>query len=500
MGRGLVNHAVYSKDKMAQMTFGMQGLAYQSSIYGPAGRLLGLGLFFLFLLGTGGCQVRSIPERAALADQGEMYVYVQPFPQQANRLRFVLQGLTALRDDGTEFPLVSRLSELSCQAVPRQTLLATGQLPPGHYSGFVVQARSAFLQDEEGESAMLVSETPRRLDFPFRIDRKKPSLVQMSFDYGLSLQDSVKFSPVFTVVTPERPPVGVIGYVANADSNDITVFDKKSRQVVGVLATGAGPSGIAFDAKHQRAYVTLAREDVVEVIDILAGDTLDRIRLQSGDRPMEPAITPSGNQLLVANSGSNTVSLVDPLSFMEVARLPVGNAPRSVMIDRAGKRAYSFNSMSGTVTVIDLARSAVVATVPTGGEPIRGAISRANDRLFVIHRGSPYLSVVNLATLEVTRVFVGQGMSAVKVDTRTDLLYLAKGTLGIYDPLALYPLDSMSIGSTIAYMTIDGDENNLYLVLPEKGQVAVYNLDSKLRVTTLDTGEGPCWLNLMGER
>ncbi len=480
------------------MTLRMMEIAFHAYSCGPVRRVLAL-LLVVFLLC--GCQARYLPVMAPLDDQGELYIYADPLPQEANRLRFVLQGLTALRDDGSEYPLSLRFSEFSNTAVVRQTLLASGQLPPGNYLGLVVRAQAAFLQGEEGETAMLVAEAPGRLDFTFRVDRKKASLLQLRFDYSQSLQAGVSFAPVFAAAVPKRPLAGLLGYVANASTNNITVFDKKELRVVGMLATGAGPSGIAFDARRQRAYVTLAREDGIEVIDLMAGDTIARIRLQAGDQPTGPAITPSGNLLLVANSGSNTVSLIDPLAAMELVRLPVGSEPHSVLIDRAGNRAYVFNSLSGTVTVIDLARQVVTASLPTGGEPLRGAINRAGDRLFVIHRGSPYLSVVNLTTLEIVRVFVGQGMSAVRIDTRTDLLYLAKGTaLEVFDPLGLYPMDTMSVDTGIAYMAIDGDENNLYLVLPGKDQVAVYSLDSRKRIATLDTGAGPCWLNLIGER
>lgn len=480
------------------MTPCMLGIAFPAYFRGPARRLFALCLVVFMLCG---CQARSFPVMAALEDQGELYIYAAPLPQEAKRLRFVLQGLSALKDDGSEHPLILHFSEFSNTAVPRQTLLATGRLPPGHYLGLVVQASAASLQSEEGEVDMLVAEPPVRLDHSFHVAQKKSALLQLRFDYSQALQAGVSFAPVFGAAVPKRPLAGLLGYVANAGANNITVFDKKALQVVGMLATGAGPSGVALDTKHQRAYVTLAREDAVEVVDVMAGDTIARIRLQAGDQPAEPAITPAGNLLLVANRGSNTVSLIDPLAAMELVRLPVGSAPHSVLIDRAGNRGFVFNSLSGTVTVIDLARQVVTASLATGGEPLRGAINREGDRLFVIHRGSPYLSVVNLATLEIARVFVGLGMSALKVDTRSDLLYLARGAvLEVFDPLGLYPMDTLTIDAAVSYMAIDGDENNLYLVLPGKRQVAVYSLDSRKRIATLDTGDDPCWLNLMGER
>jgi hypothetical protein len=49
-------------------------------------------------------------------------------------------------------------------------------------------------------------------------------------------------------------------------------------------------------------------------------------------------------------------------------------------------------------------------------------------------------------------------------------------------------------------MTIDNEQNNLYLVNSGKKTVMVVNLVSKKMIAELDVGEEPYWVTLMGER
>src|ERR1044072_3646528 len=73
--------------------------------------------------------------------------------------------------------------------------------------------------------------------------------------------------------------------------------------------------------------------------------------------------TAQTNRAYVANSGSNTVSVLDAVSHAVVATIPVGQQPSGVAVNAAGTRAYATNRADGTVSVIDTSTNAVVATV-----------------------------------------------------------------------------------------------------------------------------------------
>jgi hypothetical protein len=49
-------------------------------------------------------------------------------------------------------------------------------------------------------------------------------------------------------------------------------------------------------------------------------------------------------------------------------------------------------------------------------------------------------------------------------------------------------------------MAIDGEENNLYLVHPDRKVLSVLDLISRKKAPEIDIGEGACWVTVMGER
>ena len=442
--------------------------------------------------------------RPTLDDQGELQLYLQPFPQEAEKLRFSLQSIAAVKTDGTlvEFPLA--LNQFRGSELKRQRIFAAGQLPPGNYTGLSLTVENAFLQGEEGEAALVVSKEPYFLEFPFQIHQGKELLLTLRFSYGRSVSEGVAFSPGFSIFLPERLVDKLVGYVANEQSDTITIFDRKALQVVGAIATGAEPKSVALDRVRRRAYVVLSGANSVALVDVSQHAIIDRLRLSVGDEPVKSALTPDGNLLVTANFGSNTVSLIEPLSMMETARIRVGDGPSSVLIDQTGRRAYVLNRWSGTVSVIDLANRLLAATLPVGPEPMDGAFNRVGDRLFLIHARSPYLTVIDPVALTVLpQGMVGRGSSGIVMDRRTNLLYIAKkleGTVEAYDPLALFSVRSIRVGEEVGELAIDDELGNLYIALPKTGRVAVYNLLGRKMVTTIEVGKAPCGITLMGER
>ena len=451
-----------------------------------------------------GCYATSARLKPPLEEEGEVFLYVQPLPGEAERLRFDISEIVARRDDGREFPLTLAVSKFSVSAVNRQRLVASGRVPPGIYKGLAFRAHEAFLQGEEGENAMLMPEEPLLEPFSFEVRKGKAFVLEGSLRPKEAIRGRFGFSPSFSIAQPKKPITALMGYVVNQGSNNITVFNKKAGRVVDVIATGADPRGIALDQARQRAYVALAGEDSVDVIDVSSNEIIHRIVLNAGDRPQEPALTPDGRTLLTVNNGSNSVSIIDPVSFIELERINVGNGPNTVLVDSSGKKAYVFNTMSDSFSIIDLAARQVTATISVDAGPLRGQLNRNGDRLYVIHSLSSYLSIIDTSSLAVVqRISVGTGARALKVDTRTDRIYLGRRfdpLVSVYQPGLDMPIDRIPAGEGVAGMAIDGEENELYLVVPQKNSLQSVNLISNRTVMELDIGVDAHWVTMMGER
>jgi YVTN family beta-propeller protein len=458
----------------------------------------------MLALGMLGCQATLTKFLPPLEEEGEVYLYLEPFPQGAERLRFTIGAIFAVSADGREFPLTTPLHEVKTSDVQRQRLLASGRLPPGSYTGFSFKVNKAILKTEEGEANLLVPETPVPNDFPFSVVRRRAYVISSTFKYAESISRGFSFSPVFSMMIPARPIPSLTGYVTNSGSNNIMVFDKKLRKILAVIVTGRGPAGMALDQRQGRAYVALSGDDAIEFIDVLSGEPINRLRLNTGDRPQELGLTPDGKTLLVVNKGTNTVSFIDPFSFVELKRVDVGREPNSVAINPNGIRAFVFNTFSNSVSVIDIPNKAVIATITTDPAPLRGQFNRRGDRLYIIQEWSAYLTSLDPSALSILRRFsVKIGMVSIKVDPQTDLVYMGRlrdTVVEVYDPFVFPVVDSINTGAGITYMTIDGDDNNLFMVNPEMKSLMVSRLVRKRVFSEMDVGESPYWITMMGER
>ncbi len=463
---------------------------------------LGIVLFASLLLSA--CQARPSFLKPRLEEEGQVFVYLQSLTQEADRLSFRFEGASAVRSDGSTVSVTLHVKEIVGKDLKRDRLLASGNLPPGQYQGIRFRIGGATLQGEEGTAALPLADENPMTPLPFSISRRKAQVISLKFRYRESVPGGIRFSPSFDAEVPGKPVTGRIGLVTSRGANAVTVFDKITGKVSAVVPTGRSPAGMALNSSLRRVYVAISGDDAVEAIDLLGTDVISRGPLTVGDRPEEVALTPDKRTLLTANTGSNTVSVIDAASLVETRRIRVGNGPQSILIDRAGRRAYVFNTLSNTISVVDLGALEVAATISTESGPVRGEFNRAGNRLYVLHRYSPYLNVYDTTTHSIARrVYVGTGGIALKVDPRTDLVYLARrgtGEIAIYDPFSFLPIDACRTGEDAAYLTIDGEGNNLFAVFPATNGMRMIRLIGKATALEVEVGEDPSWVTLMGER
>jgi len=445
----------------------------------------------------------AAPAPAAAADGG-IFLYFQPLPPEATKLTFSIASISAVAAGGSEFPLDLNLKGVGPADTRRQRLLAAGRLPAGSYAGFRFRVKQATLKDERGDTALAVPDEPVRIDFPFAVAGQQATLYWLSLKYQESVTDGSVFSPVFSVITPSMPIVGHSGFVANAGSNAVTVFDKQLGQAAAAIGTCAGPSGMALDQRRRRLYVACSRDDEIVSIDIAAGEIVERARLSPGDRPQEVALTPDGLTLLSVNTGSASVTFFGAASLVRQERVAVGNGPRSAVIDPSGARAFVFNTLSDTVSVFEIASRSLVGTLSTDPGPLRGQFGGRGDRLYVIHERSPYMTVLDPRQLTVvTRARLRTRAGAIEVDRVRGLVCIGSSqdnAVEFYDPNALMPLYSLRTKSGVSHLKIDVEGNSLYMVSPDTRSLIVGRLADRKVSAEIDVGDRPSWVAVMGEK
>ena len=458
----------------------------------------------LFLLSSG-CFPPETSYRAPPDDLGRFLVYLQPLPQEAGNLRFIVDGIYASRDDDSHIPLSLSTNDLKgAKLTGFQKLLATGVLPPGSYSGLSIVISKAFVQGEEGEIALFVPEQPLTARHLFQVKRRQASTLFLSLKASGAVTDTIRFTPSFSLAGPGGILFNLTGYVSNSASNIVSVFNKKTMLVVDSIATGSGPKGIVLDQRRNRAYVAVSGSDAVEVYDLIRGRFISRIQLSFGDQPSELALTPDGRILVSANPGSNTVSIIDAISMIQLRRIRVGEGPTSVVVDPSGFKAYVMNFLSSTISVVDLTQRAVTVTISVEGSPLRGAFDRPGNKLFVIGENSLNVQVIDPSQFRVTeKIFIGMEAASIAVNLRTGLILVGKnfgGGITIVDPLSSMFIDTIKGSGNAAFMTIDLQENALFVALPDQRKLRKINLTSKKTMAEIEVREGAYAVVVVGER
>jgi YVTN family beta-propeller protein len=450
------------------------------------------------------CQTVTSATRPPLETEGELYVYLQKALDDPGRLSFAAESVSVLRTDGSRLPLTDVAAEEVQEGATGQILLARGRLEPGGYAGLSVKIKRATLARADGKADLAVPAEAVRVEGSFAIARQAATVLWLTLDRAASTASPATFAPEFRASLPPPPVPALIGWVSSPGAGAITVFDRHTRQVMAVTEIEGGPSGVAIDEAQLRGYVAQSASDEVRVIDLPSGTGLARIRLRPGDRPRELGLTPDRRLLVSVNGGSDTVSFIDPAGQMEVSRVPTGSDPVSLLIDAAGRRAYVCNRLSNSITVLDLVARAVAGTIATEPQPVSAQLDRAGSRLYVIASGSPYLVVYGVPALtQVYRAFVGLDAAALKVDPKTDLLYLGR-SLGseveVYDPATIIGLARVALPGSVSYMAIDDLENALLALMPDRAAVAVIDLAGRRLLAIANAAGEPFRMALAGER
>lgn len=204
-----------------------------------------------------------------------------------------------------------------------------------------------------------------------------------------------KLTPVSDIATPapkERDiPYNIAGLafdqdgktlvaVNNQTSNKtgymglVSLIDPDSGVVTGQVEVGGFPLDVAIAGGM--AYVGCERDGKVDVIDLATRKVVKEIR--TGAQPVDLMTDTSGARLFVANSGSDTVSIIDTKTHKvtqtvmlrpnDLRGLP-GAGPIGLTLSEDQKTLFVVCSDMNAVAVVDLADVKMEGYLPTGWLP-----------------------------------------------------------------------------------------------------------------------------------
>jgi DNA-binding beta-propeller fold protein YncE len=288
--------------------------------------------------------------------------------------------------------------------------LISGSLPPAFGQILIVGN-----DEKQGwdENAKAIFREPGK-DTLSIIDISKPDAPQITAT--IPLMNSVVGPPTNLAIHPS----GEIALVANsmapviegwgqklAPDDKVFVVDLKANppKVIGTIAVGQQPSGMAISPKGDIALVTNRADGTISVLSIKGRDVAVIGTVPVGaaaDQVSTVAITPDGKRALAVKSAANKVALLsidgDKVTY-EKRDLSAGIFPYNIAVTPDGKLALTADNGAGggsdgnvdTISVIDLEANPprVIDHVTVGDAPEGLAISPKGDLAVSIElRGS----------------------------------------------------------------------------------------------------------------
>ena len=231
------------------------------------------------------------------------------------------------------------------------------------------------------------------------------------------------------------------GYIANFNSNNVTVFNKKNNKLIVNVPAGIQPSFVFVTNDDKYVLITHQSNDGLWVMAAKDNQIVNRIpgvtgmpvydpinnkiyisaiftpvvivmnpsdqsiikRIDVGGRPLDIALTPDGKFLYLANFNLNEVEKIDTQTDSVVSRIAKVDSCRGIAVTPDGKYVYTTNVVSGYVTIIDCQNDRIHKTIYVGRMPTSITMDKYNNCAYVSNQGESSISVIDLKKQKVIK-------------------------------------------------------------------------------------------------
>jgi len=194
---------------------------------------------------------------------------------------------------------------------------------------------------------------------------------------------------------------------------------------VATVSTDPGPTGVALDPGLGQVLVTASNANVVDVFALSSSPgTVTSLPVQQ--RPGAIAVDPARHLAAVANTTSNTVSLVDLTQTSATEHIAASGLPAGVVFDPVSATFLVAASLNNRVLVLD-PTTRTTTSLRVGINPTSIAYNFASSTLVTTNSSSQTLSVMDFRSGRVRAVlnFRPSGRFAVDIHPFSNVAVIA---------------------------------------------------------------------------
>jgi YVTN family beta-propeller protein len=313
-------------------------------------------------------------------------------------------------------------------------------------------------------------------------------------------------NPVAVAASSTRNEVYVVNAGAGGQGS-LSVINAENNTVAATIPLHRQPVSIDLDPAGALAYVANSGSDTISVLDLKGRRELTQIAV--GSQPVAARVAPDGHTLVVANRRGNSVSLVSlpgarDLTTFRVRQVFTGcpGAGDDVILPDSSK-AFIPCAAGHQVMVVALAQSKANPAQPdrletlmdVGRGPVQLALKPDGGELFVVNSLSDSISEVVTNTNDVGGAYmIGDHPVCGLVSADNSLLYV--GNLGS-QVVTVYSIDDgrragfVRVGDGPSALAFSSSGQLLFVVDARSSDIAVVRTASNSLFTILPTGRSP---------
>ena len=239
-------------------------------------------------------------------------------------------------------------------------------------------------------------------------------------------------------------------YVANEQSDDVTVISVADLRVLTTIPVGEFPTDVVPSMDGKEIYVANFKGDTIQVIDIATNQIEQTIE---NKKATHFAVAPDGQWLFLTQWDEDQLTVLNGQGREVIKQIPMAGKPNHATVSQDGRRVYITLYGADAIAVVDTQRLEVIAILPVGRHPMAPAESPAGRWVYVSNIDSGSLSVIDTERLKV----VGE----------------------------------IAVGGTPQHLSMGRDGRLLYVTNPARDSIQVINLLQRRVVQEIYTGPQP---------
>ncbi|WP_370829982.1 YncE family protein [Clostridium sp.] len=236
--------------------------------------------------------------------------------------------------------------------------------------------------------------------------------------------------------------------------------------------------------------------DSLSKIDL---DTFEvkKILFKFSERPVGPhGIRKYGNEIITANSYSDSISIFSGLNFEEIKNIKIGPKPNDLV--KVGNKIYTICGEANSIVAYDLDQNRVLWELNIGNWPHSIDYYYEKELLFVSNLEENCTKIINLEDYQIVKTLLTpEYPTKVKISNDKKYIYICESYLGSDDNgyLDVFSIETFNRVTRIEVGTspIDMYEDNKYIYVSNftEGSISVIDKNLFKSVKTLYIGGMP---------